>query len=76
MTGGIKLKKDDQVWADFRVIRDLRDDEWIHQKQSALAMELDDLAAHLNRFRTREAARLTARVSAFWLNAGQPAGAD
>jgi hypothetical protein len=52
MTGGIKLQKDDAVWADFRAIRELRDDEWIHQKQSALAMELGDLATHLNRFRS------------------------
>jgi hypothetical protein len=51
MTGGARLQKSDVVWADFRVLRSIRDDGWVHQKQSALAMELNDLVTQLNRFR-------------------------
>ncbi len=50
MTGS-SLEKGDQVWYSFRILRQLRDDEFVHMKSGASAITYRELAKHMNHFR-------------------------
>jgi len=52
MTRGGKLDRSDEVWRDFLVLRSLRDHEAIHPKRAVGGVTYQQMAEHMNRFRS------------------------
>jgi len=59
MSGGRKLDKGGRNWADFKVLREFRNDVAIHPKGPAIGMDYAGLSRLLNMFRSGVAGLLT-----------------
>ena len=58
MTNGIKLNKGTQAWADYKVLRAIRDNDFVHAKTAAVSAKYQDLADLVNKHRTGVAGML------------------
>ena len=58
MTNGKKLDKSNRMWAEYKRLRDLRDDGFIHIKTPAIGGTYQDLCDIVNAFRTGVAGML------------------
>ena len=58
MTSSKKLDKSNRNWADFKVLRSIRDNLTIHPKSSGFSISFQELADAINRFRTGNAGLL------------------
>jgi hypothetical protein len=52
MSGGAKVNKTDRVWRDFKTLENLRDEDAIHPKLPGYGIPYEDLAKHINAFRS------------------------